>query len=269
MKKGVDISDNNGSVDFSALKKAGIEFVLIRCGYGGDYRDQDDEEFLANVSKAKSAKMPWGVYLYSYALSVSQAESEAAHALRLLKQVGIPPYGIWFDMEDADGYKAKHGMPSNSTLVEICQVFCDRVSAAGYYTGIYASLSWLENQLNSSKLNKYDKWVAQWNDTCDYQKPYGIWQFTNSLIIGGKAFDANYAYKDYPKITKKEEKEVRYNKIGEMPNWAQPTIRKLCDKGYLSGNSSKKDELGYPSDLDLSLEMIRCFVINDKAGLYD
>lgn len=95
---------------------------------------------------------------------------------------------------------------------------------------------------------------------------------------GGGVFEKSYPFGYYLiggygrpnyKLYKEEKKEMRYNEISQMPAWAQPTIRKLCDKGYLSGNSSKKDELGYPSDLDLSLEMIRCFVVNDKAGLYD
>lgn len=268
--KGVDISYSNGDVDFSALQKAGVKFVLIRCGYGSDYVDQDDEQFFANVRKAEAASMPWGAYLYSYALTTAQAASEADHALRLLRQAGNPAYGIWFDMEDGDKYKEKHGMPSNGTLVEICKIFCDKVAAAGYYTGIYANLNWLETKLSSPELDKYDKWVAQWNPTCDYKKPYGIWQYTDCLSIAGDVFDGNYAYKDYPSMnTAKEDGERRYNKVSEIPGWAQPTIKKLCEKGLLSGNSKKKDENGYPADLDLSLEMIRTFVINDNAGLYD
>ena len=80
--KGVDISENNGKVDFAQLKIAGIGFVLLRCGYGSDYENQDDGRFLENVSKAQKTGMPYGVYLYSYALNAIQAESEANHALR-------------------------------------------------------------------------------------------------------------------------------------------------------------------------------------------
>lgn len=66
-KFGVDISVHNSSVDFSALKEAGIEFVIIRCGYGSDYTEQDDTRFAENVAKADAAGMPWGTYIYSYA----------------------------------------------------------------------------------------------------------------------------------------------------------------------------------------------------------
>lgn len=254
--RGVDVSENNGSVNFAALKKAGINFAIIRCGYGDNISSQDDSRFLENVKKAQAAGMPYGVYLYSYALNTSQAKSEAAHALRMLKQVAKPTYGVWFDMEDADGYKAKHGMPSKDTLVKICEAFCVELEAQGYYTGIYAALSWLNNQLNDSRLDKYDKWVAQWNDVCQYKKPYGIWQYTDKLTIAGGQFDANYAYKDYPALTgstKKEEPDMTkdevlqivraenertnptYHKIEDVPSYWREHINYLVNRGIIAG----------------------------------
>ena len=204
---GVDLSENNGAVDFAALQAAGAEFVLLRCGYGNDLAGQDDKRFLENVRKARDFGLPWGAYLYSYAMTAGEAESEAAHALRLLEQAGKPPYGVWFDMEDADGYKAARGMPSNGELVEFCRIFCQRMEAAGYYAGVYASASWFTHQLNSPKLDPYDKWVAHWAAQCGYQGSYGIWQHTDRWVIGGKAFDGNWAYKDYPALTGTGDKE--------------------------------------------------------------
>ena len=128
--------------------------------------------------------IPYGVYLYSYALTKKDAKSEADHALRLLKG-HKPEYGIWFDMEDADGYKKKYGMPSNSTLVDICATFCDKMIENEYQTGIYASLSWFKNQLNSDKLDRYDKWVAQWAENCTYEQDHKMWQYTSTGIIDG------------------------------------------------------------------------------------
>ena len=98
--KGVDVSEMNGSVDFQALKAAGIQFVLIRCGYGSDYPFQDDACFAENVRKADTAGMPWGAYLYSYAKNADMAKSEAAHTLRVLNG-RKPAYGVWYDVEDS------------------------------------------------------------------------------------------------------------------------------------------------------------------------
>lgn len=196
--KGVDISEMNGNVNFQALKAAGIQFVIIRCGYGSDYINQDDECFAENVRKADAAGIPWGVYLYSYAKNTSMAKSEAAHTLRLLAGKK-PAYGVWYDVEDPQ--------QANADLVSICETYCKAVKAAGCYCGIYSMLSWLTGKLNSPRLDKYDKWVAQWNSVCKYTKPYGIWQYTDNLVIGGKAFDGNWAYKDYPALTGKKKED--------------------------------------------------------------
>ncbi|MBE6105969.1 hypothetical protein [Anaerovibrio lipolyticus] len=45
------------------------------------------------------------------------------------------------------------------------------------------------------------------------------------------------------------------------------TVKKMVDKGLLTGGGLK-DAGGYPADLDLSLDMLRLFVVNDRAGLY-
>ena len=66
----------------------------------------------------------------------------------------------------------------------------------------------------------------------------------------------------------KEGLEVRFNRIDEMPGWAQETMRRLIvDKGLIRGNG-QHDENGVPIDLNLSEDMIRMFIINDRAGLY-
>lgn len=177
-KKGVDISKHNGDVDMKKIKKAGYDFVMIRCGYGGDYTSQDDSKYEANVKKCEEAGMPWGVYLYSYALNTDDAKSEVKHTLRLLKGKK-PNLPIAFDMEDADGYKKNNGMPSNATLVKICKTYLKGIKDAGYYPILYASLSWFKNQLNNEELlNTYDIWLAQWNTECTFKgKNLGIWQY--------------------------------------------------------------------------------------------
>ena len=68
-----------------------------------------------------------------------------------------------------------------------------------------------------------------------------------------------------------EEMAPRYNTLAEIEKaapWALPTINKMIDKGFLSGGG-KKDTKGKPADMDLSLDMIRIFVTNNAAGLYD
>ena len=176
-KKGVDISSLNGDVNIQKVKNAGYDFVMIRCGYGDDLAVQDDTRFESNVKKCEAAGVPWGAYLYSYALNTEDAKSEARHVIRLLKNKR-PTLPVAFDIEDGDGYKQRHGMPSNATLRAICKTFLSEIKKAGYYPMLYSSLSWLNDRLyDKSLLNSYDVWVAQWNSTCDYKGEYGMWQY--------------------------------------------------------------------------------------------
>lgn len=247
--KGVDISEMNGSVDFSALKNAGVQFVIIRCGFGSDYTNQDDKRFAENVKKAEAAGMPWGAYLYSYATTNAMAKSEAQHTLRVLNGKK-PAYGVWYDVEDAS--------QSGADLVSICETYCNAIEAAGLYCGIYSMLAWMNGKLNSSRLDKYDKWVAQWSSSCDYAKPYGMWQYTDSWTIGGKAFDGNWAYKDYPSLTnpktESEEDDMTEAQVKEIAQkaieeyftnlskkgtstWAEEAVKYVKEHGYMNGDA--------------------------------
>lgn len=205
--KGIDVSKHNGKIDWKKVKQDGVKFAMIRMGVGSDLKSQDDPRFEENVKGCESVGIPWGAYLYSYALNTQQAQSELKHALRLLKGKN-PTFPIAFDMEDADGYKKKHGMPSNSRLVDICETFLTGIEKAGYYAILYASRSWLENQLKSSKLNKFDKWLAEWNTSPSYKGDYSMWQYTENGIVKGinGYVDMNIGYLDYPAVMSKKKK---------------------------------------------------------------
>lgn len=203
-KFGIDVSSLNGDINFTRIRDQ-IDFVIIRCGYGDDYESQDDSRYESNVRQCEALGIPYGVYFYSYALNLDEADSEVKHCLRLLKKAD-PSYGVWFDMEDGDGYKSSHGFPSKEMLVSICERFLSKIESAGYYAGLYASLSWLNGYLNDPRLNRFDKWVAQWAPSNSYRGAYGLWQFTDKKYLNGysQPFDGNYAYYDYPALTSKE-----------------------------------------------------------------
>lgn len=66
--------------------------------------------------------------------------------------------------------------------------------------------------------------------------------------------------RNFPFDEMKEEASVkRYNKPSDMPDWAKPTINKLIENGFLAGNGN---------NLDLTEDMMRLLVINDRAGVY-
>lgn len=196
-RRGIDVSYYQGEIDFEKLKDK-VDFVIIRCGYGKDIESQDDKYYFRNVNECIRLNIPFGVYLYSYAKSTSDAVSEANHVLRLVKNYKIP-YPIFYDVED----KSQSAL-SNEELTDICTTFCNILENNGYYVGIYANLYWFNTKLNSDRLNKYDKWLAEWSKSPSYNKPFGMWQYTSEGRVEGinGRVDMDIAYKDYPEIIK-------------------------------------------------------------------
>lgn len=200
LAEGVDISEFNGDVDIQRLKEQGVGFVIIRCGFGSDFPEQDDEYYAANVKKCIEAKMPFGVYLYAYAANVNMALSEAEHTLRLLKGFPKPEYGVWYDVEDRK-------LPNDGTLPKLCALYCKKIQEAGYQAGVYTFLSWLEDDdylggfHSDSRLAPYGLWLAQFNDVAEYAHPerVDIWQYTDKGTYNGARFDKNHAYTRFPK----------------------------------------------------------------------
>lgn len=204
-KRGIDISAHQGNIDLGALRNQ-IDFVIIRVGYG--VSGSIDSKFKRNAELCEQLGLPYGFYWYSYALNVSGAQTEADHFLNAIAPYH-PTMGCWFDMEDADGYKKRNGMPSDMTLQKMCYAFCEKVENAGYYSGIYASLSWFNNQLAGEKLARFDKWIAQWPTSGGKQKgldvdpnsrsDWSLWQFTSDGKFNGYSgrLDTNYAYHDF------------------------------------------------------------------------
>jgi len=206
VKRGIDISAHQGNINLSALKSQ-IDFVIIRVGYG--VSGTIDEKFKRNADLCRELGIPVGFYWYSYALDVAGAKKEAeAFVNAIAPYRDITKFGTWFDMEDADGYKRRNGMPSNQTLREMCAAFCEYVENNGFYAGIYASESWFKNQLNGSEIKPYDRWVAQWptsggkqtglSTSASKRSDVHLWQFTSQGKFSGYSgrLDTNYSYLD-------------------------------------------------------------------------
>lgn len=146
---GVDISEHNGA-NFDVSQ---YDFVIIRAAWG----ENTDKLFETYVQKCVDAKIPYGVYVYDYALDDSQAKAEAEYVLNLIKDKDVQ-LGVWFDMEDADHYKAKKGVLTKERCTSSCRVFCDILKEHGYYTGVYTSTSWIGTYVDT----EYPLWIANW-----------------------------------------------------------------------------------------------------------
>lgn len=190
-RQGIDVSQWQGVIDWEQVKASGIDFAIIRCGYGKNYSEQDDLYWQRNVSECERLGIPYGVYIYSYATDIASAKSEAEHVLRLIAGHNLS-YPVYFDMED--------NSTLNSDLAAIAETFCTTVSNAGYPVGVYANLYWWNTYLTDARFSQWYRWVAQYNSSCDYAGNYSIWQYSSKGSVPGISgeVDMNYLI-GYPK----------------------------------------------------------------------
>ena len=142
--KGIDVSENNGLINWQAVAAAGIEFAIVRSSYG---LHSKDEMFEQNVAGAKAAGLKVGAYHYSYALNVEDAIQEAANCREAIESAGqLLELPVFFDMEDADGYKQGNGFAFDpGEITAICKAFVDSLDLN---CGVYASYSWLNDYID-------------------------------------------------------------------------------------------------------------------------
>ena len=206
---GIDVSYHNGRINWAKVKAAGIKFAIIRCGYGKNETKQDDKKWEEYIQGCEANGIPYGVYLYSYATSISDVDSEIAHTLRLVKS-HKPTYPIYYDLEDS-----KQENFSEATISEFATRYCTAIANAGYQAGVYANYSWFKNKLTSfSSDNRFSHWIARYynNDgNADARGPfnqteseplyqrgfkYDLWQYTSNGQVNGIStrVDMNYCY---------------------------------------------------------------------------
>lgn len=178
----IDVSIHNGYIDWSKVKSSGVTGVIVRAGYGRDMTKQDDPSFKRNIEGALAQGLRVGAYIYSYAKSEDSAKSEARHILRLIEpykeKITLP---IYYDLEEAG---TENGAKDRAII------FGDIIEKAGFWCGIYASLSWWNTHLKG--LDRFTKWVAYWGSNNGY-KPYkapninglDLWQYTSLGKVTG------------------------------------------------------------------------------------
>lgn len=197
-KHGIDISTYQGhNVDFNKVKAAGVDFVILRAGYG-KYISQKDPTFEGNYARAKAAGLNVGVYWYSYAQTEADAKLEAQVCLQAIagKQFEYP---IFFDLEERSQFNKGAVFCS-----KITEIFCGELEKAGYFAGLYISRSPLQQYISANTAKKYTLWIAEYATNCNYGGTYGMWQNSSTWRVNGVNgnVDHDYSYVDYSKIIK-------------------------------------------------------------------
>ena len=194
---GIDVSKWNGTIDWTAVKNSGVNYVIIRCGYRGSSTGAlvEDPKFKANIQGANAAGLKVGVYFFSQAVNKAEAVEEASMTIELIRKYKIS-YPVFLDVEGSGGRGDK---VDKATRTDVIKAYCETVQNAGYTAGVYANKSWLTNKIDAGQLSKYKIWLAQYAATPTYTGRYDMWQYKSTGKISGISgnVDLNISYLGY------------------------------------------------------------------------
>ncbi len=198
---GIDVSSHNGSVDWTAVKNAGVDYVIIRCGYRGYGSGVlvEDSKYRTNINGALNAGLKVGVYFFSQAMDEIEAVEEASMVLNLVSGYKIT-FPIFLDVEYSN--TAHNGRADGldvATRTAVTKAFCQTITNGGYRAGVYANKTWLESYLDMSQLSGYKVWLAQYAKNPTYSGHYDMWQYSCTGSIPGLKgnVDLNMSYLGY------------------------------------------------------------------------
>lgn len=173
----IDISTWNDNVNYRAVRSDGVVAAILRAGYGREV-SQIDSQFETHYRGCRDVGLKIGIYWYSYADGVDDAEQEARACLAVLngREIDLP---VYFDMEEA--WQTSMG---STKLTAMAERFCETIKAGGYRAGVYSNLNWFYNYLDYDYLRScYSIWLAQWSGS--YSLDCDIWQNSETGDIDG------------------------------------------------------------------------------------
>ena len=198
--KGIDVSKHNGKIDWESVKKSGVEFAILRAGFGRENEKQKDIQFERHYSECKWLGIPVGAYHYSYEKDPEDAKRELDFFLKLIDGKKFE-YPLCFDIED----KQLEGI-SKKILTDNVITFCGGLENAGYYAAVYCNTDWLNNRLEAARLERFDLWLADWRKVPDPRAQKGMWQHYDKGHVAGidGNVDLDISYKNYPELIKEK-----------------------------------------------------------------
>lgn len=197
---GIDVSDFQGDIDWAAVKESGIDFVMIRAGYRGATRGllNEDSKFQQNYDGATAAGLDVGVYFFSQATSVSEAEEEAGYLLQLLQDKPLT-YPAVFDWEFTDVEGSRTAAATGEQITSYALAFCKKIGMGGYKPAVYFNRSLGYNYYNLETLKDYDFWLAEYRNIPAFYYNFNLWQYSDNAQVKGitEPVDINVCFNDY------------------------------------------------------------------------
>ena len=194
---GIDVSSWQGNIDWTKVRKSGVQFAMIRVGYRG-YEGGDiniDKNFYKNLHGALDNGLQVGIYFYSAARNETEALKEAKWVISKIGPFKSKiSYPVAFDLEDFN--KGRLEGVSDRQFNKNAVAFLDYIAQNGYTPMLYGSRLRFGTTWSSDVLNKYRVWMAHYTEATDYKGKYDMWQYTSDGSITGieGRVDINIAY---------------------------------------------------------------------------
>ena len=186
---GIDVSSHQGLIDWDRVAADGVEFAMIRVGYRGYTVGSlnQDSYWEYNINGALNAGLDVGIYFYSQATSVEEAQEEALYTLERINGYSIT-YPVVFDWERVSGPESRTSTTPEEVITACAQAFCQVIGEAGYTAMLYGSPSKVGEDISLSLLSEYPFWLAHyttgWRPT-SFNYHFDMWQYTSSGHVDG------------------------------------------------------------------------------------
>ena len=189
IRRGIDVSEFQGKIDWDKVKEDGIDFVFVRAGHRtmhtGDL--QRDSRAIKNLTRAKKAGLDVGAYVFSQAITKEEAREEAQLCLDVIKESGVElTLPIVFDPEIViEDYYARINFISGKQFTDNAVAFCEKIKKAGYTPAIYANCSTETDILDMSRLKGTTIWYADYSNVPETPYDFTFWQYSNLGWVDG------------------------------------------------------------------------------------
>lgn len=203
---GIDVSEYQGNIDWAQVKSAGIDFAILRLGYRGTTQGllNLDSKFEQNLADAQAAGISVGVYFFSQAVSVKEAEAEAEFVLDALNGCELA-YPVVFDWEppipteDLPAEELRAYSMSGEDVTDFAVAFCKKIEKSGYKPCVYTNKHMAYNFFDLEKCADFALWYAEYQQTPSLYYDFIMWQYTDSGTVPGisSGVDMNICFKKY------------------------------------------------------------------------
>lgn len=186
-RTGIDVSYFQDNIDWTKVKNAGVDFVMLRLGfrgYGEEGKLVVDEKFHQYIKEAQDAGLDTGVYFFSQAVNVEEAIEEAEFVHQECKEYELT-CPVAFDTEKIKNDAARTDDLNPDELTDITIAFCEKIKEYGYEPMIYANAKWLTTKLQLEHLTDYPVWYADYQANPLYPYSFEMWQYTERGQVDG------------------------------------------------------------------------------------